>query len=213
MASRAVIVRTLVLGLMLALVFLPGAPGIGPSARAATGEAAAQGPPLTQDGIYIFQGCEGEGGCPFRNWRAGRSSPVLEARLPNARVIGVLAPGEWIQVERIETLKFPTRGVVREATERFAAGEVLYDLYYEGEGVSIIWRRGAYASLDPDDPAKIDWDLTPAPPEKAALLGAWVRVLRESGQVGWVRLVDDPDAPTLQFECTGPLAGDPDCRD
>lgn len=174
-----------------------------PSAReTAVAAAVADGPP-TVDGVYAFEGCEGEGGCPNRHWRTVQSTPLLDAQITTARVIGTLAPGEWVSVEEVETRLVPKRGVVRDNTEDLRSGEVIYALGYEGEGFTTIWRRGALGNLEYD--TKVDWEEKPAPPAVQATLGLWARVKRENGEAGWVH---EP-----RFECMGKLAGDENCRD
>ena len=164
---------------------------------------AATDPPPTTDGVYTFPGCEGEGGCPFQNWRTLEPTLVLAEQSPTARVLATLAPGEWVSVEAVETRLVPVRGVVRGGGEDLRAGEVVYQLEYEGEGYSAYWVRGQRASLD--DSVQVDWEQQVVSPAVQAKLGLWARVRRQNGQVGWVH--------ETRFECMGQLAGDEDCRD
>lgn len=177
---------------------------------AAPVEAAARapdGPPMT-DGVYTFQGCEGEGACLFQNWRSIAATPLLADSSSDARVIATLSVGEWVHLEEVVTRLIPERGIVRADTPNFRAGEVVYALQNEGEGYVVHWRRGEYLSVGYDDPVEIDWQPGDAPSAAAeASLGAWARVTRASGQVGWVHFARG------QFECTSPLAGDEGCRD
>lgn len=201
MAREVLLLRAMMIATAVALSACSSLPRIGQD-----------GPP-TINGVYSFAGCQGEGACLFANWRTVTATPVLAASDPKAAVIGTLAPGEWIHVEQFETRLIPARGVVKTSTETFRAGEIIYALQYEGEGYVTIWRRGAYATLDPEDPVDIAWDERVAPPrDVAGTLGTWVRLRRENGQTGWVRLDLDRDGSDRQFECTGPLAGDADCR-
>lgn len=160
------------------------------------------GPPVV-DGVYTFNDCEGEGGCPYRNWRTIEPTALLAERNAAARVLATLAPGEWVAVETVETRLVPLRGVVREATATLRAGEVVYQLEYEGEGYTNYWVRGAPTSLEGE--VKIAWDPQVVPPAVKATLGLWAKVKRTNGQVGWLH---EP-----RFECMGPLAGDDNCRD
>jgi hypothetical protein len=173
------------------------------SARSSPQEsaAAASGPPMV-DGVYTYADCEGEGGCPFRNWRTIELTPVLQQQVTTALVIGELAPGEWIHVEAVETKLSPRRGIVRGNAEGLRTGDVIYALENEGEGFTAIWNRGETGSLSYD--TQVDWEDKPAPSTVAAKLGLWAKVRRENGQVGWVH---DP-----RFECMGKLAGDEGCR-
>lgn len=173
---------------------------------AAPGGALAAGPPLV-DGAYTFPDCEGEGGCPNKNWRTASPTPLLASRAQTADVIATLPPGEWLRVEQLETRLVPRRGVVRADALDFRAGEVVYALAYLGEGEISIWRRGAHASVSDYDPVVIDWQQPEPPPAIAATLGTWARIKRGNGQTGWVSLQPG------RFECLGSLAGDADCRD
>lgn len=130
-------------------------------------------------------------------------TPLLAAQNTGAPTLGTLAPGEWVRVEAVETRLVPLRGVVREGGTTLNAGEVIYQLEYEGEGVTNYWVRGAQAYLD--DAVKVDWEEATPPPAVEATLGLWARVRRESGQTGWVQ--------KPRFECMGKLAGDENCRD
>ncbi len=160
-------------------------------------------PPPTIDGVYTFPGCEGEGGCPFQNWRTLEPTIVLAEQSPTARVLATLAPGEWVSVEAVETRLVPVRGVVRGGGEDLRAGEVVYQLEYEGEGYSAYWVRGERANLD--ETVQVDWEQQVVSPAVQARLGLWARVRRQNGQVGWVH--------DTRFECMGQLAGDEGCRD
>ncbi|MGE0046573.1 MAG: hypothetical protein AB7J28_09725 [Hyphomonadaceae bacterium] len=170
-------------------------------------EAAAPDAPPTTNGVYIHEGCEGEGACSLRNWRVAEPTPLLAEGRPGARVIATLAPGQWVAAERLETRLVPARGVVRDATREFAAGDVVYRLWYEGEGFTVVWRRGELLSIESEDvegAPSIAWEEPAIDPATQATLGFWARVRSEQGQAGWVH---EPN-----FECTNELAGDPDCR-
>lgn len=159
--------------------------------------------PPTIDGVYTFPGCEGEGGCPFQNWRTIEPTTLLAEQRPTASALATLTPGEWVFVEAVETRLAPVRGVVREGAENLRAGEVVYQLEYEGEGYSTYWVRGERGSLD--DSVQVDWEQQSVTPAVQATLGLWARVRRENGQVGWVH--------ETRFECMGQLAGHENCRD
>lgn len=170
--------------------------------RSSAAAPAADEPP-TIDGVYTYPDCEGEGGCPFRNWRTIEPTIMLAEQSPTARVLATLAPGEWVSVEAVETRLVPVRGVVRGGGDSLPAGEVVYQLEYEGEGYSAYWVRGQRASLD--DSVQVDWEQQVVSPTVQATLGLWARVRRQNGQVGWVH--------ETGFECMGQLAGDEGCRD
>ena len=128
---------------------------------------------------------------------------MLAEQSPTASALGTLAPGEWVSVEAVETRLVPVRGVVREGAQDLRAGEVVYQLEYEGEGYSSYWVRGRRGSLDGS--VQVDWEQQSESPAVRAMLGLWARVRRENGQVGWIH---EP-----RFECMGQLAGDEDCRE
>jgi hypothetical protein len=177
------------------------APAVSPPTFSA--EPDPDGPPV-EDGVYIYLDCEGEGGCPYRNWRTREETDLLAEATTGSAVLATLTPGEWVSVETVETRLVPLRGVVLQGAENIDAGETVYQLEYEGEGYSNYWIKGAYGFL-PEE-ARVEWEQQPEPsPELAAQLGLWARVKRESGEVGWVQ---EP-----KFECMGQLAGDEGCRD
>ena len=162
----------------------------------------ADGPP-TQDGVYTSPGCEGEGGCPFHNWRVIDTTNMLADQNPASSIVATLTPGEWVAVDTVETRLVPVRGVVHEGGADLSPGEEVYQLEYEGEGVYNYWIRGQFGSLP--DTVQVEWEtLEPASAVKATL-GLWARVRRSNGQIGWVH--------EARFECMGPLAGDENCRD
>jgi len=134
---------------------------------------------------------------------------MLAAQSPTAEATATLRPDEWIQVDRVETRLAPRRGTIVADAPGFRAGDVVYSLWYEGEGYSMIWREGAEVSVSYDDPVVIAWeDPTPLAPEIEATLGLWVYAVREKdGTEGWIHVAHS------QFECTSPLAGDTGCRD
>lgn len=153
--------------------------------------------------MYIYPDCEGEGGCPNRNWRTLEPTPLVATQSQNARPVATLLPGEWVKVETVETRLVPVRGVVQVGTQNLPAGEVIYQLEYEGEGISNYWIRGTRSYLD--DSVVVDWEQPVVPEEVQQTLGLWAQLRRENGQVGWVR--------QPRFECMGQLAGDTGCRD
>ena len=175
-----------------------------PAAAPAAPTVPAAGGPPTVDGIYTLNGCEGEGGCPNRNWRTIEPTALLAERNSAAKALATLTPGEWVSVESVETRLVPARGVVRKGNQDFPVGEVVYQLEYEGEGYVVYWIRGEKRSAD--DQIQVDLEPQNITDAMKATLGLWAKVKRENGgQVGWVH---DP-----RFECMGSLAGDANCRD
>lgn len=179
-------------------------------------------PPM-ENGVYVAQGiCFGEGGCPWKHWRAHQPVDVRERLDTASPVIATVAPGEWVEAVEGQLRMVPKRGVVRTAhdaqpmevngrtvTPRLEVGDAVYLLQSEGEGDFVIWHQGAFKFWhwpeDPEQEARIAWDPpAPAPEATSSTLGWWVRVKLANGRSGWVK---EPS-----FECMGPLAGDQDCR-
>lgn len=170
---------------------------------------AADGPeaPPLEDGVFIYPACEGEGGCPNRYWRTAQPAELRADHSKSAEVTAALTPGEWVEVEGVETRMVPPRGLVRRETPELRVGDVVYRLEYQGEGLTTVWRRGEYLTVEYDDGERIEWTSPEPPPEISDTLGTWVQMKKESGETGWVKLEYG------LFECLGQLAGDADCRD
>lgn len=170
-------------------------------------------PPM-ENGVYVVQGiCFGEGGCPFKHWRASQEVQLRERLDPASPVIATVKPGQWVEPVEGQMRLIPTRGVVRKARDvgqpplHLAEGDVVYMLEGEGEGYYSFWWHGRalgseWAEGDESDP--ISWDPNAAAPA-GVITGWWVRLKLENGKSGWV---EDP-----RFECMGPLGGDAGCRD
>lgn len=190
------------------------APPVQPASPAQSND----GPP-TKNGVYIAEGiCFGEGGCPWKHWRAYEPVKVHEQLDAASPIIATVAAGEWIEPVEGQLRLVPQRGVVRTAhdgltasldgrtvTPRLEVGDVVYLLEPMGEGEFVMWRGGKSIYWrwpdNPEDEAFIAWD----PPAAAApTLGWWVRVRLKNGRSGWVK---EP-----RFECMGPLGGDENCR-
>jgi hypothetical protein len=167
-----------------------------------------EAPPL-QDGVYIARGvCFGEGEC-YRYWRAYQAVEIRERPDPASPVIATVAPDEWVEAIDGQYRFVPLRGVVHTATAAppLAVGDVVYMLEPLGEGYYVLWHRGETLGHDwasGDDGEPITWDAQADAPADA-ILGWWVQLKLENGQVGWVR---DP-----AFECMGQLQGSANCRD
>jgi hypothetical protein len=175
---------------------------------AAASTAPSDGPP-TQNGAYVLLDCEGEGGCPYKNWRVVEPTPLYAESSTAAQIIDTLVPKEWLRVERVETRLVPRRAVVIADIQGLQAGDVIYLLDNEGEGNVSVWRRGEFRSLDyvqdPELNAQLKFDEPHVPEALKAKLGRWVLIQRQNGQQGWVH--------QGRFECMGRLGGDEGCRD
>ncbi|MES1202452.1 MAG: hypothetical protein ABUS57_13500 [Pseudomonadota bacterium] len=173
-----------------------------PAPQAAT-PASTEAPP-TENGVYVAHVlCPGEGGCPWRHWRAAAAIELHAQPDANAPVIATLASGDWVDALDGQVRLVPRRGVVRTADQQLAVGDVVYLLEPQGEGDFSLWRRGELLTWSwPDGENPIEW--APDAPD-APTLGWFVHVKTTDGKDGWVREPRD-------FECMGPLAGDTGCE-
>lgn len=169
-------------------------------------QASGDGPPL-ENGAYVAHGvCFGEGGCPWKHWRASGPVDVRASADSTSPVIATLAAGDWVEALDGFDRFIPRRGVVRIADQGLEVGDVIYLLETEGEGDFSIWSHGALHSWHwPDDPdtTPVQWDSEPD--NSAPTMGWWVKIKLADDRIGWVK---DP-----RFECMGPLGGDEGCRD
>lgn len=190
-------------------------------AEAKTSASVSDLPPM-EDGVYVSQGiCFGEGGCPWKNWRANAPVEVRARHDTASAVIATVKPGEWVEALDGQMRLKPRRGVVKVVQDAYtsgadgnsvmiklAVGDVIYLLEGQGEGDFTIWHRGRFAFWHwPDDAeheADIEWEGRGDDGSGATTLGWWVRVKLPSGKTGWVL---DPS-----FECMGPLSGDQGCK-
>ena len=153
---------------------------------------------------------EDYGACPFecctyRRWSVNEETIIYQSRAAGARAVFRVKKGEHVMglTGVVITLK-PGKAVVKKATVlgsnehqvRVKAGDVLYLLHYEGEGVYKFWFRGRiYEAEMPSAP-----DLVyPSPDDKllkyVQLISEpqtvwWVKVRNERGQVGWSKQDD-----------------------
>lgn len=105
----------------------------------------------------------------------------------SSRIIGAVSIGECVQPGEYRLRAAPLRGLVLETTDRFEAGEVIYQLAYQGEGYVGLWRRGEMSDFSPDD-VVVRWDQPPA--TRHPQEGFWLQLTRANGVSGWAR---DPD--------------------
>lgn len=105
----------------------------------------------------------------------------------SSAVVSTIPVGECVQPSEYRLRAAPLRGIVLETTDRFEAGEVIYQLAYQGEGYVGLWRRGEMSDFYIDD-VVVRWDPPPATPHPAE--GFWLRLTRADGASGWARNAD-----------------------
>jgi hypothetical protein len=97
-------------------------------------------------------------------------------------VLANLPATECVGLKGYRLLSTPLRGVVTETAHGFVAGDVIYDLSYQGEGTYLAWWRGGYTSGGYDNP-QVEWD---APPETGdPRAGLWREFVLADGASGW----------------------------
>ena len=99
-------------------------------------------------------------------------------------LVGGPSAAECVLVVGFTSLSRPQRGVVLEAYEALAAGDVVYELAYAGEGNIILWRRGERLTVSAYD-LVVRWD--PAPETIDPRVGNWYEVTRSNGARGWAK--------------------------
>jgi hypothetical protein len=116
--------------------------------------------------------------------RMAADTPIYVERDVSSRLVGVIAAHECVQPDGVSIRSAPRRGVVLETTDAFTAGDVIYELAYQGEGYTSVWRRGEFSEISWDD-VVVRWD---APPESDdPRLGLWTHYVRSDGSSGWSR--------------------------
>lgn len=131
-----------------------------------------------------------EKGCAFRAVRYRTATPLHAEPDTRSRIVTTAQAGECAQQTGVDRLvSAPRRGVVLETLGPFVAGDVIYLTNAEGEGISTVWRRGAYLSLE-DDSVVVRWDAARDDPRA----GYWVEVKRANGETGWARNPDEAES-------------------
>lgn len=184
----------------------PAAPAKQTAQAAKPAQASDEMPPM-ENGAYVnHETCPGEGGCPWKHWRANKPVELHASEDSSSAVVATLQPGEWAEALGGETRLVPVRGVVRKAGHDLKQGDVVFKLGDGGEGSFDVWHRGKIVTMmSPDDDDAVAWGGGPAPAAGSSM-GWWVHVKRETdGVTGWV---PKPDG----FDCMGPLAGDEACK-
>lgn len=164
-----------------------------------TPQVAQDGPPLV-NGFYVEPGDRCGESCPtFGKWRATAPADVYAAAMDPSLVIGHIATGDWVVTAPGETHVKPLKGVVKKAGGGLLAGDIVYQLLGDGEGLSFdVWRKGDVINVEAegDTAPNIEWEpRTDAGPSSTW----WVRVTLPDGKTGWLR------SPS-NFDGMGPLS-------
>ena len=86
------------------------------------------------------------------------------------------------------------------------AGDEIWAVGYEGEGIVTAWRGGDLVSVNGSDDDVVRWDQIPEPAAPKPRAGWWVQVRRANSQTGWVR---DGGG----FGCIGAIDPPPECEE
>jgi hypothetical protein len=126
--------------------------------------------------------------CNLGSVRLAAATRIRERYEPNARIVARIPAGECVLIETASLLELRRRGVVLETFGAFTAGDVIYQLAYEGEGYVSVWRRGATLSVGYDETPVVRWDALPETEDSR--IGWWLKLNRSNGQSGWSKQSD-----------------------
>jgi hypothetical protein len=153
---------------------------------------------------------EDYGACPFecctyRRWTVNADTIIYQDRVEGARAAFRVKKGEHVMglTGIVITLK-PGKAVVKKATQlglnghqvRVKAGDVLYLLHYEGEGIYKFWFGGRiYEAEMPSAPDQVSQSPADKRLQYIQLVSEpqtvwWVKVRNERGQTGWSKQDD-----------------------
>ena len=156
------------------------------------------------DGLFeLFGACPGEG-CGLGDWRAFGPVKLMADSIAGAPVVATVPDGEWVTVVKSIDRVAPQRGVVLKDSDEVYAGDEIWAVGYEGEGIVTAWRGGDLVSVNGSDEGVVRWDQIPESAAPKPRAGWWVQVRRASGQTGWVR---DGGG----FGCIGAIDPPPEC--
>ncbi|MEQ1780419.1 MAG: hypothetical protein ABMA14_03605 [Hyphomonadaceae bacterium] len=156
------------------------------------------------DGLFeLFGACPGEG-CGLGDWRAFGPVKLLADSIAGAPVVTTVPDGEWVTVVKSIDRVAPQRGVVLKDSDEVYAGDEIWAVGYEGEGIVTVWRGGDLVSVGGSDEDVVRWDQIPEQAAPKPRAGWWVQVRRANGQNGWVLNGGG-------FGCIGAIDPPPEC--
>ncbi|HMF55195.1 MAG TPA: hypothetical protein VK619_02435 [Pyrinomonadaceae bacterium] len=147
---------------------------------------------------------EDYGACPFecctyRRWTVNSATVFYKQRSTSSTVIFRASKGQQVVglTGVVITLQ-PGKAIVKKATTldrtrkvRVKAGDVLYILHYEGEGIYKFWFRGRiYEDYMPSSPNESSEYIQMISKPQTVW---WVKVKNQIGQVGWSKQTDHFD--------------------
>jgi hypothetical protein len=143
--------------------------------------------------------------CTYRRWSVSAETLLYKSRSANSPVAFRVRKGEHVvgltgvvitlKPGKALVKKATTLGLIGERQVRVKAGDILYLLHYEGEGVYKFWFRGRiYEAQMPFAPDLIKSTDDPAQAYLQQLSEPetvwWVKVKNRRGQVGWSKQDD-----------------------
>lgn len=142
--------------------------------------------PIYEGGFEQTSDCFNEA-CTPPPMRFAAETILYAAQDASSPVVSAIPAGECVQRGEYRLFAAPRRGVVLETAAQFEAGDVIYQLAYQGEGFVAIWRRGEITDVE-YDALVVRWD--PPPPAPDPREGVWLRLTRANGVAGWARNPD-----------------------
>lgn len=154
----------------------------------------AEEPPVNYEdpGVCPFECCE------YRNWTANADTEIYKGRDSTSEVIFHVSKSEVIRgLTGIVITITPGKAIVKKAITlgqddqvNAKAGDVLYLLHYEGEGIVKFWLHGkVYSDELPFVGDSDDHIETQSEPKTVW----WVQVKNKKGQIGWTKETDHFD--------------------
>jgi hypothetical protein len=134
---------------------------------------------------YVDRGaCPGEC-CTYGTWRAEQSADLYEAPSAEARTVGRVEVGSYVDARTGDVHTKAGKFVVRRDVPPYRAGDVIRVYTDLGEGHYKVWRAGEMVdqeiSVMPDHQNPDDWGYY----EKAPEWHWWVKVKTKDGLEGW----------------------------
>lgn len=171
----------------LAIALCLAASGCSTFSGGKTAAPAEAGPPLV-DGFYVEKGDRCSEACPtFGTWTSTGPSDVYETASDSAAIIATLVNGDRVKTSPGETRVRPLRGVVTKGAAGLNPGDVIYQLFDDGEGFSYqVWHNGRMLDIEADgtNAPDVAWDPIP---EGSQMSVWWVQVELADGRKGWLR--------------------------